>query len=83
MDHQTPEDLLNDDECKAIITKLGKKLCLRASLITTRLLSADDKQDMRQGELPVGALEAHIAVWLSNGMPDYANGRDIPLRLER
>ncbi len=51
-------------------------LCVRAELISTRLLDDHDKCDMLNGELPIEALAAHIELWRDNGMPDYANGRD-------
>jgi len=67
--------LLSDDDCKAIISKVCKKLCVRPRLVVERLLSEDDKNDMRNGELPIEALECAIQVWVSNGMPDYAHGK--------
>jgi hypothetical protein len=73
---------LTDSECKDIIRKLGKRLNVEPRLITTRLMSEDDKQDMREGNLPVKSLEVHIKVWMDNGMPDYAHGKTIPLKHE-
>ena len=70
------EQLLEDAECIAIVRKLAKELTVRASLITTRLLSENDKQDLRMGELSTDTLRAHIEVWVANGMPDYAHGLD-------
>lgn len=73
---------LSDEECKDIIRRLGKRLGVEPRLITTRLMSEDDKQDMRDGNLPVKSLECHVKVWKQNGMCDYAHGKDIPLDRE-
>lgn len=73
MELQIP--LLSDAECKEIINKLCKKLCVRPHLVVTRLLSEDDKNDMRNGDLPIESLECHIKVWVENGLPDYAHGK--------
>lgn len=73
---------LTDVECKDIIRRLGKRLNVEPRLITTRLMSEQDKQDMRQGNLPVKSLEYHIKVWIENGMCDYAHGKTISLRYE-
>lgn len=66
-------ELLTIEECKAIIKKLSKALCVRPVLITQRLLSKEDKQDMKQGDLPIESLKCHIITWLNNGMPDYVH----------
>ena len=68
--------LLTDEECKIIINRLAKKLCARPELIVTRLLSEQDKENMRQGNVPIESLECHIKAWINNGMPDYAHGKD-------
>lgn len=73
---------LTDSECKDIIRRLGKRLNVEPRLITTRLISEDDKQDMREGNLPVKSLEVHVKVWMENGMCDYAHGKTIPLKHE-
>jgi hypothetical protein len=74
--------VLSDKACKAIIIRVARKLNVEARLITTRLMSEEDKDDMRAGLLPIEALEAHIKVWMDNGMPDYAHGKTIPLKHE-
>lgn len=76
-----PRNLANE-ECKDIIRRLGKRLNVEPRLITTRLMSEEDKQDMREGNLPVKALECHIKVWMAAGMPDYAHGKTIPIAQE-
>lgn len=73
MAHQTP--MLSDDDCKSIISILCKRLCVRPKLVVERLVSEDDKDDMRNGDLTIDQLEAHIKVWVANGMPDYAHGK--------
>ena len=74
---------LTDSECKDIIRILGKRLNVEPRLITTRLMSEDDKQDMREGNLPVKSLEVHIRVWIENGLCDYAHGKTVSLRYEQ
>jgi hypothetical protein len=59
---------------------IGKMLCVKAELISTRLLSDEDKQDMLNGRLPLEALIAHVKIWISNGMPDYAHGKTEPYK---
>ena len=49
---------------------IGKKHCVKAELIATRLLSEEDKRDMLAGLLSMEALEAHVNVWKENGCED-------------
>lgn len=59
-----------DEVCKEIIRTLARKLGVEpASMITIKLMSEDDKNDMRNGLLPISALEAHIVVWKARGCP--------------
>jgi hypothetical protein len=67
-----------EQECKRILSKLGFKLGVSPKLIATRLLDDNDKQDMLEGVLTIVELEACIAVWQANGMPDYAHGLTEP-----
>lgn len=53
---------------------------MRADLISTRLLSEDDKQDMLRGDLPIEALECAVQCWKDAGMPDYAHGLTDPYK---
>lgn len=55
-------------------------LCVRADLISTRLLSKEDKQDLMNGDISVETLIVHVKVWMSNRMPDYANGKTEPYK---
>ena len=74
---------ITDIECKEIIKRLAKRLNVDASLVTTRLMSQEDKQDMREGKLLGKALETHIKVWKKSGYPNYANGKTVPLAEEQ
>jgi hypothetical protein len=69
-----------EDECKKILSKIGFKLGVSPKLISTRLLSKEDKRDMLNGELSVETLIAHVKVWRDNKMPDYANGKFEPYK---
>ena len=74
---------LSDKACKAIIIRGARKLNVEARLITTRLMSEEDKNDMRAVLLPIEALEAHVKVWIENGLCDYAHGKTVALRYEQ
>lgn len=54
--------------------------CARAELISNRLLSKDDKEDMQKGLISIESLISHVKVWQSNNMPDYANGKFEPYK---
>ena len=49
-------------------------LCVKASLISERLLSNEDKQDMLNGLIPIESLIAHVKAWQDTGMRIYADG---------
>ena len=69
---------LSVEQCKDLLKIVGKMLCVRADLISTRLLSKEDKQDLMNGDIPIESLIAHVKVWRDNKMPDYANGKTEP-----
>lgn len=69
------ELLLTNEECTRIIAKLSKEFCVRPDLITTRLLSEEDMEDLRTCNFPIDELELHIKLWIRAGMPDYAHGK--------
>ena len=71
---------LSVEQCKDLLKTIGKMLCVRADLISTRLLSNEDKQDMLNGLVPIDSLICHVKIWMSNGMPDYANGLTEPMK---
>ncbi len=54
---------------------IAKMFCVKASHISTHLLSDEDKQDMLNGDLSIEALAAHVKVWKRYGQPDYAHGK--------
>jgi uncharacterized protein YaeQ len=64
---------LTDEACKSIIRRIALRLGVDAKLITTRLMSEDDKNDMRKGDISKVVLELHVKLWIENGMPDYVN----------
>lgn len=70
---------LTTQECKRLLSKLGWKLGVSPKLIAERLLSEDDKSDLRRGALPNDALECHITAWIDSGLADYAHGNPTPL----
>ncbi len=74
---------LTDKACKSIIRKIAAQYNIKPSLITTRLMSEDDKEDMRNGDVPMDVLDTHVAVWIKAGMPDYAHGKTADLRYEQ
>ncbi len=74
---------LTDKACKAIIIRVAKEFDVPAKFITTRLMSEDDKNDMRNGDLPLESLKCHVKVWIENGLCDYAHGKMIPLSQEQ
>ena len=53
---------------------------MKAELISTRLLSKEDKQDMLNGLVPVDSLMTAVKCWMAAGMPDYANGLTDPYK---
>lgn len=65
---------LSVEQCKDLLKIVAKMMCVRTELISTRLLSKDDKKDMLEGNLPIESLLAHVKVWRDTGLRDYANG---------
>jgi hypothetical protein len=59
---------------------IGKMMCVKAELISTRLLSKDDKDDMLNGLIPTDSLINHVKVWIENDMRDYADGNTSPYK---
>lgn len=70
-------ELLTRNECKSIIIKLSKELCVPPGIILSHLLDDSDKDDMMAGKLSIDELRCHIEVWMANGMPDLV-GRIVP-----
>lgn len=61
-------------DCKTTLFNIGIKLGVSPALISNRLLSKEDKQDMLDGNLPVDAILVAVTLWKQQGFPDYANG---------
>lgn len=59
------------DECKKILFQLGIKFGVSPRLISERLLSDLDKEDMLLGEISIASLEANIELWKASGMQDF------------
>ena len=72
-----------DSECKKIISQIAWEVGVSPALISTRLLSDDDKNDIRAGLIDRGSLRVAVEVWIKNGMPNYSKGLDIPMRYEK
>ena len=62
-----------EQECKKILSKIGFKLGVSPSLISTKLLNKQDKQAMLNGEISEDILELFVSVWKSTGMHDMVN----------
>ncbi len=61
-------------ECKKLLFKLGIKHGVSPKLISERLLSKEDKNDMLEGLIPYEAIDTAVAVWKESGMCNYADG---------
>jgi hypothetical protein len=61
-------------ECQSTLLRIGIKIGVSPSLISTRLLSKDDKQDMLNGLLPEETLFTAVKCWIDADMPNYAEG---------
>lgn len=55
-------------------------LCVKAELISARLLSKEDKTDMLAGKITVESLIEAVKAWMLSGMPDYSNGHTDPYK---
>ncbi len=64
---------LSVEQCKDVLRTVGKMFCVKPEWISTKLLSSDDKEDMKNGELPIESLIAHVKVWVEHGMLDYVS----------
>ena len=68
------EKTLTAEECKSKLFEMGIKFGVSPALISARLLSKEDKQDMLNGRITVEALAAHVKAWKACGMPDLSKG---------
>ena len=62
------------EECKSLLFKLGIKHGIAPKLISERLLSREDKEDMLQGLVTFETLDCAVEVWSESGMCNYADG---------
>ena len=62
------------NECKTMLFKLGLKHGISPKLISERLLSKDDKEDMLQGFITYELLDEFVKVWKEQGMCNHADG---------
>ena len=72
--------MLTKQQCQKKLFTIGIKLGVSPKLISTRLLSSDDKNDMLSGLINDDSLATAVEVWIEAGMPDYANGNTAPYR---
>lgn len=68
------EKKLTREQCKKKLFNLGIKYGVSPRLISERLLSPEDKEDMLNGLISDEALDCHVKVWKENGMCNYADG---------
>lgn len=71
------------EECKKILFRLGIKFGVSPKLISERLLSDRDKNDMMEGSITIDSLEHHVEAWMASGMPDIAHGKTEPYQEEK
>jgi hypothetical protein len=62
------------EECKRMLFKCAIKHGIAPKLISERLLSKDDKNDMLQGLVSFETLDCFVRVWKEQGMCNYADG---------
>lgn len=62
------------DECRKMIVKVGMRYAVPPKLISERLLSLEDKEDMLHGLITAEILDSFVKVWKESGMSHYANG---------
>ena len=74
---------LTTSECKSILFKVGLRFGVSPKLISERLIDAQDKCDMLNGEMPIEYLEVAVKAWMDAGQPDYANGDTTPMQYAR
>jgi len=62
------------------MSQLGFKYGVSPRLISERLLSREDKNDMLNGLVPLEALELAVDVWKHYGMCNYSDGSGKPYK---
>ena len=61
-------------DCKKMLFKLAIKHGVAPKLISERLLSKEDKEDMLQGLVSFETLDCFVKAWIEYGMCNYADG---------
>jgi hypothetical protein len=74
------ENKLTIAQCQKKLFQVGLKLGVSPKLISTRLLSKEDKQDMLAGLIEDETLECHVQCWMEAGMPNYSEGDSTPYK---
>ncbi len=62
------------DECKRMLFKLAIKHGVAPKLISERLLSKEDKEDMLAGLISFETLDFFVTVWKEYGMCNHVDG---------
>lgn len=60
-----------EEICKRMLFKLAIKHGVAPKLISERLLSKDDKEDMLNGLVSFETLDAYVQIWKEYGMCNY------------
>lgn len=71
------------EACKRMLFKLAVKHGVAPKLISQRLLSKEDKDDMLEGLISFETLDCFVQMWKEYGMCDYANGTMKPYEPHR
>jgi hypothetical protein len=71
-----------EKECKSLIFKAGIKYGVSPTLISTKLLSKQDKNDMLEGSIDRECLETAVRIWIAAGIPDWVRSELEPLQQE-
>jgi hypothetical protein len=66
------------EDCKKLLFKAAIKHGVAPRLISERLLSKEDKEDMLQGLVSFETLDCFVQVWKEQGMCNYADGSGKP-----
>lgn len=66
--------MLTIQQCKRMILQSALQAGISPRLISERLLSDEDKQDMLNEEISQDCLNLHVEIWMRLKMPDYRNG---------
>lgn len=62
------------EQCKRMLFKAAVKHGISPRLISERLLSKEDKDDMLQGLVSFEMLDCFITMWKANGMYNCSDG---------